>query len=53
MERIINQKKVSISMTSNITKEVLMEHVYIPLKEINLINSYINTLKDGMGPIQK
>jgi hypothetical protein len=53
LEESIRGKGITIGMTPRISKEVLKEYIAIPSKEINLINSFLSTLKRGMGPMPK
>jgi hypothetical protein len=53
LEGIIHQKSISMGITSKITKEVLMEYIVTPSTDIDLINSYINTLKNSVSPMKR
>jgi len=49
-ERIRNNGS-TIETTPKITKEILKEYIVGPSKEINLINSFLSTLKRQMEPM--
>jgi hypothetical protein len=50
LEEIIRGKGIAIGITPKISKEALKEHIANPSKEINLINSFLSTLKRGVAP---
>jgi hypothetical protein len=53
LEESIRNKGITIGMTPRITKEILKEYIASPSKEINLINSFLSTLKREMGPMPR
>jgi hypothetical protein len=51
LEEIIRGKGIASKITPRISKEALENHIEYPLKEINLINSFLSMLKRGVGPM--
>jgi hypothetical protein len=53
LEESIRGKGNTIGITPIISKEVLIECIANPSREIKLINYFLTTLKRGMGHIPK
>jgi hypothetical protein len=53
LEGHIKKRGIVIGMVTGITKEILKNHIVGPSKDINLINSFLSTLKIEIGPMSR
>ena len=49
----INQKKMAIKTETEVTEDTIIEYVSMQTRDINLIKSYILSLKKSMSSISK